>query len=199
MRWGRVTWASMVDVDDNANPNGDNPIGANPIGAGPNGANPNDLAADEQRLAELATELADGVAAALGPWVVRCVERLCMAWEGEFPPSVRDQAQAAGDRATGEVGSKVRALLMSDVDAQRMNPLQLLRAAASYPTGVLQGAGVPPVVRDAEAERQFPDDDYDLTPASFADLDPALHDAGIAWGAGKAHVVLARRRAEGRR
>ena len=181
-------------MDDIANPNG-----TGPNGTGPNGDNPNDLAADEQRLAELATELADSVVTALGPWVVRCVERLCMAWEGEFPPSVRDQAQAAGDLAAHEVGSKVRALLTSDVDAQRMNPLQILRAAASYPTAVLRSAGVPPVVRDAEAERQFPDDDYDLTPASFADLDPAVHDFGIAWGAGKAHVVLARRRAEGRR
>ena len=31
------------------------------------------------------------------------------------------------------------------------------------------------------------------------DLDPALHEPGLRWGAAKAHVVLARRRAEGRR
>ncbi len=45
----------------------------------------------------------------------------------------------------------------------------------------------------------FPDDDYDLTPASFGDLDPALHEPGLVWGAAKAHVFLARRRAAGQR
>jgi hypothetical protein len=169
----------MVDVDANANPNGP--------------------AADEQRLAGLASDLADGVLAALGPWVLRSVERLCVAWQGDCPASVLNEARVAAELATTEVGGEVRALLTTDVDHQRMNPLQLLRSAISYPTGVLRRAGVPPVVRDAEAERQFPHDDYDLTPASFADIDPALHGPGISWGAAKAHVVLARRRAEGQR
>ena len=75
----------------------------------------------------------------------------------------------------------------------------MVRRAVVYPTAVLRGAGVPPVVRDADAEARFPDDDYDLTPAAFADLDPSLHEPGLVWGAAKAHVHLARRRAEGRR
>ena len=33
----------------------------------------------------------------------------------------------------------------------------------------------------------------------FADVDPTLHEPGLRWGASKAHVVLLRRRAEGRR
>jgi hypothetical protein len=57
---------------------------------------------------------------------------------------------------------------------------------------------VPPVGRDPDAVRRFPDDDYDLTPAAFVALDPALHEPGLRWGAAKAHVFLARRRAEGR-
>jgi hypothetical protein len=101
--------------------------------------------------------------------------------------------------ATDDLGPRIRVLLATDVDDQRGNPLQVARELTSYATGVLRGAGVPPVVRDAEAERQFPDDDYDLTPASFADLDPRLAEIGIAWGAAKAHVVLRRRRREGRR
>jgi hypothetical protein len=47
--------------------------------------------------------------------------------------------------------------------------------------------------------RSFPDDVYDLTPASFADVDPALHEPGLVWGAAKAHVHLARRRRQGKR
>jgi hypothetical protein len=64
---------------------------------------------------------------------------------------------------------------------------------------VLAAAGVPPVGRDEVARRLHPDDDYDLTPASFADISPELHEPGLVWGAAKAHVVLARRRREGLR
>jgi hypothetical protein len=112
---------------------------------------------------------------------------------------VTDAARAAGVAATDDLGPRIRVLLATDVDDQRGNPLQVARELTRYATGVLRDAGVPPVVRDTEAERQFPDDDYDLTPASFADLDPRLAEIGIAWGAAKAHVVLRRRRDEGRR
>jgi hypothetical protein len=81
----------------------------------------------------------------------------------------------------------VRELLAADIDEQRTTPLAILRGAAlRYPTSVLHAAGVPPVVRDRAAEELFPDDLYDLVPASFADLDPSLADAGLRWGAAKA-------------
>ena len=91
------------------------------------------------------------------------------------------------------------ALLATDVDEQRANPLAVLRSAVRYPTAVLAAAGVPPVVRSEFDERAFPDDVYGLAPATWADLDPALQERGIVWGAAKAHVVLGRRRAEGKR
>ncbi len=34
---------------------------------------------------------------------------------------------------------------------------------------------------------------------SFADLDPALHEPGLVWGAAKAHVFLRHRREAGQR
>jgi hypothetical protein len=49
------------------------------------------------------------------------------------------------------------------------------------------------------ANRQVPDDLYGLGPATWSDIDPAMHDPGIAWGAWKAMTVLQRRRDEGRR
>jgi hypothetical protein len=153
---------------------------------------------DDERLADLAAELADRIGDAIGPWVVRCVERIMVAWEGTCPRAVRDAAIEAAAEATSELVPAARELLATDVDQQRGNPLAILRSAVRFPTRVLRDAGVPGVVRDAEAERQFPDDDYDLTPASFAEIDPALHEPGMAWGAAKAHVVLRRRRAEGR-
>jgi hypothetical protein len=83
----------------------------------------------------------------------------------------------------------VRALLEPPTSTSSApNPLAIVREAVAHPTAVLARAGVPPVVRDEHAEQLFPDDAYDLTPGAFADLDPALHEPGLVWGAAKAHV-----------
>ncbi len=132
-------------------------------------------------------------------WVVGCVERILVAYRGGVDPDERLAAESAGAAAVAEVAPAVRALLSTDIDEQRTSPLALVRGAVRYPTEVLRLAGVPSVERDPFAVRQFPDDPYDLTPATFADLDPALHEPGLTWGAAKAHVHLARRRREGRR
>jgi hypothetical protein len=154
---------------------------------------------DAARLAQYATDLADGIDAALPGWVEAQVARIMVAWSGEVPDAVREEGGRAGRAARDELGPQVRALLALDIDEQRTNPMTILRTAAAYPTAVLRSTGVPPVERDANAEAQFPDDDYDLVPTRFADLDPSLHDAGLLWGAAKAHVHLQRRRREGRR
>lgn len=154
---------------------------------------------DDDVLCRHAVALAEGVEAALPGWVARSVHRLLIAWQGAVPEAVAEEAAAAGRTARARIGPRLRTLLATDVDAQSTGPLSVVRDAVRYPTEVLRRAGVPPVVRDAFAERAFPDDVYDLTPATFADLDPALHEPGVRWGAAKAFVVLARRRAEGRR
>jgi hypothetical protein len=136
--------------------------------------------------ASYAAELADGIEAALAPWVVGCVRRLMEAWSGSLPADVRASAEEAGERCRQEVGPVVRELLERDIDAQHSTPLTLLRAAVRYPTEVLAAAGVPHVVRDAFAERAFPNDPYGLAPASLADVTPSLSELGIAWGAAKA-------------
>jgi hypothetical protein len=107
---------------------------------------------------------------------------------------VRAAAAEAGRRAATEVAREVRDLLALDIDDQRTTPLSLLRRAVRYPTEVLRAAGVPPVVRDEHQERLFPEDDYDLAPANFADVSPDLADVGLAWGAAKAYTHLERRR-----
>jgi len=150
---------------------------------------------DLARLSAIAEALVDGIEAALPGWVERTVERVVVAWTGAPPGhAVRAEAATAGRAAATEIGPRVRALLAVDVDAQRGTPLALVRSAVRWPTAVLRAAGVPEVVRDGFAERAFPSDVYDLAPATWADLDPALHDRGLVWGAAKAHVVLARRR-----
>ena len=139
-------------------------------------------------LAAVADEFAGAVEAAVPGWVERCVSTILNAWQGEPTPTERDAARDAGHRAASDVGSELRALLAADVDEQHTTPLSVLRGAVRYPTEVLTRAGVPPVEREAFAEASFPDDIYDLTPATFADVDPALVEPAIRWGAAKAFV-----------
>jgi hypothetical protein len=144
----------------------------------------------ETALGELASGLADAIDAVLPAWVVRSVRRRLTS----VPRPIAEAARAAGERARDEVGAQVRALLLTDVDEQRGNPLALLRTATRYPTEVLRLAGAAAVERDKFSSERFPDDDYDLTPATWADLDPSLTDLGIAWGAAKAFVHKQRHR-----
>lgn len=155
--------------------------------------------ADEDALVRYASTLADGVEAVLSDWTVRCVTTRWRDAGGGVDDTLVRRALEAGDRCRDEVGPRVRELLLTDLDEQATTPLALLRTAVRYPTAVLLDVGVPPVERDDFAVRAFPEDRYDLAPATFADLDESVADAGLMWGAAKAHVHLARRRAEGRR
>jgi hypothetical protein len=128
--------------------------------------------------------------AALPGWVQRCVRSRASGLD--------DEAAEAGRRAALDVGERLRVLLATDIDEQRTNPLSVLRGAVGYPTEVLKAAGVAPVARDAFVERAFPDDIYNFVPASWRDIDEALQEPGLVWGAWKAKQFLERRRAEGK-
>jgi len=141
---------------------------------------------------EQSQALADAVEAALPSWVERSVGRLAEACFGHLDAGVAEPARRAGEAATVDVMARLRALLAEDVDAQRANPLSVVRSAVRYPTEVLQAAGVPPVERDAYAVAQFPDDIYDLTPATFAELDASVAAPGLEWGAAKAWTHMQR-------
>jgi hypothetical protein len=150
---------------------------------------------DATALAQHANALAHAVDATIAGWAARCVTTRWEQWRGEpVPEDVEAAAARAGEQARAQVMPALLELLHADVDAQRSNPLSILRDAVSHPTAVLHTLCVPPVVRDEQAERMFPEDPYDLTPAAFADIDPSVHEPGLVWGAAKAHVVLSRRR-----
>ena len=136
-------------------------------------------------LDEQANALADAIDDVLPDWVERCVRARLLE---PVPDEVAAAARTAGEQARLDVGAAIRRLLEADVDDQRGNPLALLRGAVRYPTEVLRAAGAPAVERDDFSRERFPDDDYDLTPATWADVDPSLVDLGIAWGAAKAFV-----------
>ena len=98
--------------------------------------------------------------------------------------------------SAAQVMSDLCDLLETDVDAQRSNPLSVLRNVVRYPTQVLQDAQIREVRRDEFAIRAFPDDVYNLSPATFADVHETLVEPGLIWGAWKAKTILDRRRAE---
>lgn len=155
--------------------------------------------ADSARLADFALRLADEIERALPTWVVRCVEERAERWSPGLGSELGPAAHRAGREAVRAVMPDLRSLLGTDVDEQRTGPLAVVRRAVPFPTRVLDDAGVPPVERDEQARRIHPEDHHDLVPGAFADLDPDLAEIGVMWGAAKAHVIMARRRAEGRR
>ncbi len=137
--------------------------------------------------------LADAVEAVLPGWLVGCV--LNTARRCGYPHS--DQLLAAAQQmahsAAPVVLRQLNELLATDVDAQRSNPLSVLRSAVRYPTDVLRAAGVQPPHRGDFSLRSFPDDIYDLSPAAWGDIDESLQEPGLIWGAWKAKTVLDRR------
>ncbi|WP_420432194.1 hypothetical protein [Candidatus Poriferisocius sp.] len=149
-----------------------------------------DLHAAEQQLAEIARVLAEGIVQALPGWVVAAVASRSHDMDAE----TRQAAEAAGTAAAADIGGDLARLLAADIDDQQENPLAVLRRAVLYPTEVLIDAGAVPVERDDFAVEQFPDDVYDLTPVSFADIHPDLQSPGLTWGAAKAFVHRRRHR-----
>jgi len=154
---------------------------------------------DERALRRYAGDLADGIDAALAGWVVSSVVTRTTAAGRAVDASMMAEAEAAGEQCRVVVGARTRALLALDIDAQPTTPLTLIRGAVSHAAGVLAAHGVPEPRRDDFAVTTFPDDVYDLAPATFDDVSPDLHDPGLRWGAAKAHVHLKRRRAAGQR
>ena len=137
-------------------------------------------------LDEYATDLVAVAALVVPGWIERCVSR--------FGVPVDEAARAAARAAGDEVAERLRALLALDVEAQPTTPLSVLRDATRHATGVLAAAGVSPVRRDEMRAGSFPDDVYDLAPATWSDVDARLHEPGLVWGASKARAVIDRHR-----
>ena len=135
---------------------------------------------------------------AVEPWLVRCVETACDRAGGVPDELLRRQAVEAAHEGRVWVMQQLHAALAVDVDAQRVNPLQVLREAVRFPGAVLSRAGVPAAKRDEMDQKINPDDVYALAPAHWNDIDESLVEPGIVWGAAKAQTILQRRRAEGK-
>lgn len=147
---------------------------------------------DDDKLAEYAEELRAGLVAHTGRWVEGVVRARV---DPDSAPLIVAALANEVDRALAAVAE----LLCADIDAQRANPLAVIRSLVPPITSALRDVGVTPVNRDPDAMRLFPDDVFDLTPGAFSDIHPELHMPGLTWGAAKAHVHIQRRRTEGLR
>ncbi len=147
---------------------------------------------DDQKLAHHATTLLEAAVAAIPAWMSAAI--------ASRAPSVSvGVIDEATERAMAAVVPQLQALLDTDIDEQRTTPLAVLRGLVPFAAEVLDEADAPTRARDADAIALHPDDHHDLTPGGFADFGEAVQTAGLTWGAAKAHVHLARRRAEGLR
>jgi hypothetical protein len=145
------------------------------------------LADDEARLADIAAELD----AALRAHVPRWLTRRALALAPAIDRAVVDDAVTA---TMSELAPRLTRVLTADVDAGAGSPLATIRGAIGRLSAVLVEMGAQPVQRDEFDVRAFPDDVFALGPASFAEIDEALQEPGLLWGAARAHVHLRRRR-----
>jgi hypothetical protein len=143
-------------------------------------------------------DLITAIDAVVDDWLVRCVVKVYESALGPVTAEVMSEAKIAATAGRAEVLSQLQAALTADVDAQKINPLQVLRNAVVFPTAVLAQFGVAPVERDEMDTRIMPADVYGLSPAHWNDVSETLLEPGIIWGAAKAQTVLQRRRAEGK-
>jgi hypothetical protein len=155
-----------------------------------------DEALAARRLAEAGDAIVAGVERELPAWTRREVARILDAWSRLDPMTRADVERAAieaGDAGAARVTARLRELFAADAAEQTATPLEVVRTAYREPTAVLAAAGIPPVDRDAFAERAWPDDRYGLVPHTLADLgDPTLAPLLLAWGMAKAAVLRAR-------
>ena len=136
-------------------------------------------------LADYGQDLTAAVEVAFPAWMLRRVVAL--------RPDLEAAAVAAAATATADLVTNLRELLAADVDEQRSTPMQLVRRATAAATGLLADAATPPVHRDPWSVEADPEDRYDLRIASWEELGPEVADAGLVWGAAKAHAHLRRR------
>ena len=93
-----------------------------------------------------------------------------------------------------EVETSIAELVDADPDAPLSGPLERIRRTVVPVNEFLQRRDVPKPMRNTMDVEMHPEDLYDLGPMTFRDLGDEVHDAGITWGAAKAHLHLKRHR-----
>ena len=156
------------------------------------------MSVPDGQLSEYSQTLLDACVAAIPQWITNRIQHVCLVSGGIVPEIVTTKVAGVAHATQAQVQIDLMALLSVDVDAQRTNPLQVLRSSTLMATALLIEAGIPPVRRDEFEVRSMPDDMFALGPLTWRDLGDDVHDAGIQWGAWKAAMIISRRRDEGK-
>lgn len=142
--------------------------------------------------------LFDAVVDAVPAWITRRLHEIVQLAASGNKDAVMNEVTQVAHQTHRFVSEHLLELLSQDVDAQRSNPLHILRRSTSVATAVLHSAHIPSVHRDEFDRSALPDDVYAIGPHTWRDLSEEVHEAGITWGAWKAATIIQRRRAEGK-
>ena len=156
------------------------------------------MSVSDGELSEYSQRLCDACVVAVPEWITNRIHNVCLMSSGIIPEIVTTKVAGVAHATQAQVQIDLMALLSVDVDAQRTNPLQVLRGSTLMATALLIEAGIPPAQRDEFEVRSMPDDMFALGPLTWRDLGDDVHDAGIEWGAWKAAMIISRRREEGK-
>ena len=156
------------------------------------------MSISDSQLSEYSQRLFDACVAAIPGWITNRIQHVCLVSGGVVPEIVTTKVVDVARATQAQVQIDLMGLLSVDVDAQRTNPLQVLRGSTLMATALLIEAGIPRVRRDEFEVRSMPDDVFALGPLTWRDLGDDVHDAGIQWGAWKAAMIISRRRDEGK-
>lgn len=143
-------------------------------------------------------DLYNAVIAAVPSWISRRMLEISSQGGISAGADVMSSIDEVIQETLNQVSGDLFALLATDVDEQRFNPLQVIREANVFANQALMAADVPVPHRDAFDAQVMPHDTYAFGPLTWRDLSEDVHDAGISWGAWKAATVLTRRRNEGK-
>lgn len=144
---------------------------------------------DDEKFAQYGQLLNAAVCEAVRPWLVRELTIRVGEIDGELAERIEGTAL--------EVERSIAELVAADVDEPLSGPLERIRVATQPLNDELERRGVAPPARNPVDQQMRPLDRYELGPMTFRDLSEAMHEAGITWGAAKAHLHLARHRAPG--
>ena len=141
---------------------------------------------DDAKYLEYGQRLADAIAADIGPWLQTELAKTL-----DDPD---DELQALLRSVESETKRAITELVTADVDIPLSGPLERIRRSIEPLTEALGERQVPAPLRNPLDVEMRPDDRYGFGPMTFLDISPEVHEAGIAWGAAKAHLHMQRRR-----
>jgi len=141
---------------------------------------------------EYSRQLVNSLSGKIELWILNAVKTKVP----DLDPEKIDELNRIAVVAEAQILGKLEGILTLDAVDQFINPLAILREVYVFPTEFLASLGLVESVRDEYQRKYYPDDIYDLVPASFADFGPEVNGAGIAWGAAKAHEHLQNRVSE---